>query len=106
MRPFDVTLAFWPEREFNERRIFIYTDPELGSDPKDLCLAIGFHYEVDRELAQMDRGAMLAYTIKDPGTGKPREIKGTREAPRRPLCDCSRRGAADGSWVDLEESSR
>jgi hypothetical protein len=105
VRPFEVTLAFWPERETNERLVFVYTDPELGGEPRDLCLAIGFEYEVDRQLALMDHGAMVTYTVKDPITGDLREIKGTRQSPRRPICDCSRRGEADGSWVNLEEES-
>ena len=103
--PFDVTLAFWPERKYNERLVFIYTEPELGVRARDLCLALGFAYEVDRELARFDRGPMPEYTVRDPETEKLRRLLEVRHSPREPICDCSRRGVSDGSWVDLKDTT-
>ena len=92
---FAVTLAFWPERTWNSRLIFVYTDPELGVDRRDTCLMIGFSYEVARALRRLDRGEPMTYKTTDGKT-----IKASPPVLNRPICDCARRGD-NTAWVDL-----
>jgi hypothetical protein len=106
---FEVTVAFWPERAGipllsapNERVVFIYTDPELGAGHFDQCLMVGFSYEVDRLLLELDQGPPIDYKIKDPRTGQVFPPRPYRQTLLRPLCDCSKR-ATDKLWVDVVE---
>jgi hypothetical protein len=85
---FTVTLAFWPERTYNDRLIFIYTDPNLFDDSRNLCLALGFEYDVVRALRRLDVGPPMTYKTTAGVT-----ITASRPALNRPICDCARSNA-------------
>jgi hypothetical protein len=96
---FEVTLAFWPERSYNDRILKVYTSPTLADH--NLCLGLGFQYEFNRVLRQFDPGPPMQYQLRDPLSGELRTLTAEKPLLHRPICDCSKRNANDTSWVDI-----
>jgi len=93
------TVSIFKRAEYQERHVLVQPRSNPSPSGRERCLVFGLGYEIDRAMADLDKGEPINDHYRDPLTGK--ELPSStydREVPRKPSCDCSKRDLG-GEWV-------